>query len=105
MTFGNRLKSLRLLKGLTQAELAEQTHLSTTCINRYEHDLRESGIGIISVIADFFDVDINFLLGKTDRQLIDAADLNLIQKFHALDDRGKATVLNVLEHEYAHTPK
>ena len=106
ITFGDRLKSLRLSYGLTQAELAEQIHLSATCINRYEHNLREPGIGIISAISDFFDVDCNYLLGKSGKMpALNETDLILILKFHALDDRGKAAVLNALEFEYRNTAK
>lgn len=101
MTFGSRLKTLRLSKGLTQAELAKQLHLSATCVNRYERDIREPGIGVISVLADFFDVDCGYLLGAPSKTpAFDELDLALIQKFHTLDKRGQATVLNALEHEY-----
>ena len=96
---GSRLKELRRSRGLTQADLAAQIHLSPTCINRYEYDLREPDIETIGKIADFFDVDYNYLLGQTSNSP-PQEELDLIQKFRALDDRGKATVLNALEHEY-----
>lgn len=99
---GSRIKSLRLSKGLTQAALADQIHVSKACINRYECGLREPSIEVIGKIADFFGVDFNFLLGAPkESPHREEFDLILIHKFHALDSRGKSSVLNVLEHEYS----
>ena len=98
--FGRRLKELRLSRGLSQAELAAQLHLSSTTINRYEHGLREPSLDVLMAVAEFFSVDINYLLcysSESPRQY----STNLIIKFNALDDRGKSTVLNALEYEYS----
>lgn len=96
----DRLKELRLSKGLSQAELAVELHLSSTTINRYEHGLREPSLDILCGFAEFFGVDFNYLLDYPDKAPCQS-DASLISKFNALDDRGKSTVLNALEYEYS----
>lgn len=100
IAFGIRLKELRLSRGLSQAELAAQLHLSSTTINRYEHGLREPSLDSLRAVAEFFGVDYNYLLiypNDPPQQ----GSASLISKFNSLDDRGKSTVLSALEHEYS----
>ena len=97
----HRLRQLRLSKGLTQEELAEVLHISKETISRYESGLREPSISTLAAIVDFYDVDFNYILGVFDRQHFPADDdILMMHKFHSLDDRGKAAVLNTLEHEF-----
>ena len=100
--FGNRLRELRILRGLTQSDLAELMHITATTISRYELGEREPSIDSLNVIADFFDVDFNYLLGGSEKVTPQSEeDLSIIHRLHALDSRGKATVLNVLDYEYS----
>lgn len=102
----HRLKQLRLSRGLTQEELAAVFHISKETISRYESGLREPSISTLAAIVDFYGVDFNYLLGSSCKQhLQDDTDIMIIQKFHSLDDRGKASVLNVLEYEFKTTEK
>lgn len=61
--FGKALRQLRLGKKLSQAELAEYIGVSKSSINMYERGEREPGFETIEAIADFFNVDMNHLLG------------------------------------------
>lgn len=99
--FAYKLKQLRLSRGLTQEEFAKAIHTSAVAISRYENGSREPSISTLKAIADFYKVDFNYLLGSSGNQhLQDDTDIMIIQKFHSLDDRGKISVLNVLEHEF-----
>lgn len=100
--FGTRLRELRLLRGLSQAELAKQTHTLPTTISRYECGEQEPNLAILLDIARCLGTDPNYLLGYPDAPLTQS---DILAKFNALDDRGKAAVLNVLEHEYTRTYK
>ena len=47
MKIGNRLKELRVLKGLTQEELADRAELSKGFISQVERDLTSSSIATL----------------------------------------------------------
>lgn len=64
--FEERLKSLRIAKDLSQMDLAKQLKTSKSSINMYERGEREPGIETLERIADFFNVDLDYLLGKSD---------------------------------------
>lgn len=64
--FEERLKALRTSKQLSQMELAKQLKTSKSSINMYERGEREPGIETLEKIADYFNVDLDYLLGKSD---------------------------------------
>ena len=64
--FAERLKSLRTCKGLSQADFAKQIKLSKSSVNMYERGEREPGLETLERIADYFNVDMDYLLGKSD---------------------------------------
>ena len=61
-------KILRLLRGekeMSQQELADALGISKSAINMYERGERQPNIETLEAIADFFNVDIDYLLGRT----------------------------------------
>lgn len=64
--FKDRLKQLRRETELTQQELAKKLGVSFSSISMYERGEREPSFEMLEMIADFFNVDMNYLLGKTD---------------------------------------
>ena len=81
----------------------------------YERGEREPSFEVLETIADYFNVDLDYLLGKTDcenrsrieiRSNFEITDKErtMIEKFRKLDERGQAAVLNVLDHEYDSLP-
>lgn len=65
--FQNVFKRLRISSGLTQTEFAEKIGISRSTIGMYETGAREPDFEILERIADFFNVDIDYLLGRTDK--------------------------------------
>ena len=63
---GSRLKKLREERGLNQIELANILHISASAIGMYETDKRDPSDELKMLIADFFDVSVDYLVGKTD---------------------------------------
>ena len=59
----NRIKELRLKAGLTQMELAEKVGLTQQAISWLELGKREPSFRAVQVIADYFDVPIDCLMG------------------------------------------
>ena len=64
--YSERLRQLRNAHGLSQMEFSKRIGLSKSSINMYERGEREPNLETLERIADFFDVDLSFLLGKTD---------------------------------------
>lgn len=65
--FQNVFKKLRLSHGYTQAELADALGISRSRIGMYETGAREPDFETLEIIADFFNVDTDYLLGRTDK--------------------------------------
>lgn len=63
---GKKIKELRETKGLTQKELADKLGLSDGAIGFYETERRNPPIEILNKLADFFDVSVDYLLGRTE---------------------------------------
>lgn len=66
MKFHERLKSLRCSKNITQGELAKMTGLSRSAVSMYESGKRRPDYETLEMLADFFNVNMDYLLGKSD---------------------------------------
>lgn len=64
--FSERLKRLRMEKGITQKELADRLHISRSTIAGYESLGKEPDGEKLCALADFFGVSVDYLLGGTD---------------------------------------
>lgn len=64
--FCDRLRQLRNEKGLSQMELSKLLKISKSSVNMYERGEREPGLEMLELIADIFNVDMDYLLGKSD---------------------------------------
>ena len=62
--FNNIFKSLRQTRGYSQADLSEALEISRSSISMYENGNREPDFETLEKIADFFNVDIDYLLGR-----------------------------------------
>lgn len=65
-TFAERFKNLRIEKNLTQKELSDDLGISKSSIGMYENGNREPNFDLLEKIADYFNVDMDYLLGKSD---------------------------------------
>lgn len=65
-TFGERLRQLRLDKELTQEELANKFGLHKTRISQYELNKRQADDELKKKFAEYFNVSVDYLIGKTD---------------------------------------
>ena len=65
-SFGNRIKSLRNEQGLTQVQLADKLGVSKSTISMYENENRYPEFEAMENIADFFNVDMDYLYCKSD---------------------------------------
>ena len=65
MGFPEKLKKLRKEKNIYQKELAKFLGVSRPTITQYESGQRKPDYDTLKKIADYFDVSIDYLLGKT----------------------------------------
>lgn len=75
MNFGNRLKTLRIKKKLTQQQLADLLGLTKSVISAYENGLRYPAYDVLIKIARIFKVSTDFLLGVEIKREIDTSGL------------------------------
>lgn len=75
-TFSERLKSLRSEKGWSQQRLADELKLSKSSVNMYERGEREPGFETMEAIADTFNVDMDYLYGRTDVKIAEPIQFN-----------------------------
>ncbi len=64
--FSANLRALRKEKGLKQSELGLSLKLTQRKISYLESGKIEPSLSDLCLIADFFDVSVDFLLGRTD---------------------------------------
>ena len=60
-----RLKEIRKAKGISQLKMAMDLNTNQNTISRYETGEREPGIAELIRIADYFNVSVDYLLGRT----------------------------------------
>lgn len=61
-----RLKELRKKKRISQLKLALDLNINQNSISRYENLEREADYATLIKFADYFDVSLDYLLGRTD---------------------------------------
>lgn len=61
-----RLNFLRKQRGISQLKLAMDLNMNQNSISRYETGEREADYATLIKFADYFDVSIDYLLGRTD---------------------------------------
>ena len=86
--FGNRIKALRRKISLTQEELAERLNVSYQTISKWETGASLPDITLFPLLANFFDVTTDELLG-VDLAKKQAKVDEIIEEFHRLSNLGK----------------
>lgn len=62
-----RLKQLRKSKGLTQVALQMQTGIEQALLSKFENGERIPPTDTLMRLAEFYDVSIDYILGRTER--------------------------------------
>lgn len=64
--FSKRLKELRKKTGYTQKEMAQELNITQASYSNWERNKKKPTQEKLTVIADFFNVSTDYLLGQTD---------------------------------------
>lgn len=93
--FSERLRELRTKKGKTQQEMADLVGVNRATYSSYERDVSIPPYDKAKVFADFFNVNIDYLMGRSSERCI--------KKDYDIDlGAGLTLVLDMLDH--ADTP-
>ena len=81
-----RLKDLRVERGLNLEELAQETGISKSALGSYENDndeYKEINHGSLLKLADFYQVSVDYLLGLTNNRRYENTP---IEELHLSDE-------------------
>ncbi len=70
MSFSKRLKYLREQQNLTQKQVAESVGMAQMAYQRYEYGTREPAYKNLIALADYFDVSLDYLVGRSNNPKI-----------------------------------
>jgi transcriptional regulator with XRE-family HTH domain len=105
MAYGERISELRTKMKLTQEELAKRIGITRAALSHYEKNRREPDYETLQKLADFFDVNVDYLLGRT----VDPSPSNktdkpsdelttvMFHKWDQLDEKRRRQALKLIE--------
>lgn len=88
MNIGQKIKELRQENNLTQEELAEQLGVSPQAISRWENSTTYPDITLLPIIANMFDVTIDYLLDMDSYKMKEELK-NIIEQDDKFANQGK----------------
>ncbi|MDO4448634.1 MAG: helix-turn-helix transcriptional regulator [Lachnospiraceae bacterium] len=71
-----RIKELRLLFKMNQAEFGKKIGITKQCVSNWENNNIQPSIDMLIKIADIFSVTTDYLLGRDNRHYLDVTDLS-----------------------------
>lgn len=74
-SFTERLAQLKAERNLLQKTIAEDNQISLRALQYYERGEREPQMSVLIALADYFDVSIDYLVGRTDNPKVNATTL------------------------------
>lgn len=91
---GDILKELRQSKGLTQQELGDLVGISASNVRMIEKNQRNGSLDVVSKLADYFNVSIDYLEGKTNYKNSTEIATNIINKLIELNIINNVNEIN-----------
>ncbi|WP_288763816.1 helix-turn-helix domain-containing protein [uncultured Mitsuokella sp.] len=103
----NRIKELRVTKGLTQEELGNILNVQKAAISKYENGRAEPSVDILRKMTSFFKVSSDYLLGMSElvqppatpasTPPLSPQEQDLLRKYRVLTPNSRAAVDAVLD--------
>ena len=106
MSMIKNLKKLRQELGISQQKLADVILVSQQSVNKYENKDVEPDMETLIKIADFFDVSLDYLAGRTEvcemadkEKLSDlsADEARLVKEYRKLKDKQKKCITQLIK--------
>ena len=92
LALNENIKKLRITRGLNQVEFAKILCVTKQCVSNWENDNVVPSIDMLCKIADFFEVSTDYLLGRSERRVVEVSNLTDEQISHItsiVNDLGK----------------
>lgn len=105
MTFGEKLKSARTAKKLTQKQLAEMINVKHNSISDWESDRYKPDMDTVELLCGALDLTPTYIMGtKSDEEygnlvgiIMNEPDtLDMIEKYRMLDTEDKKAIRHVI---------
>ncbi len=98
MSFSLRIKELREERGLSQAGLAKELGVGTGSVGMWESTHEIPPVKKLLVIADYFGVSLDYLVGRSDVRLPSAAEQEpFIAEYMALSPARKELLKSLVK--------
>lgn len=107
MTFGSKLKSIRISMGLSQEDFAKRLNTTKQVISRYETEQRTPKITIAQTYADILGIPLNDLIDNNVELNIKSApitedalsesEMDLIKLFRLVPEESRPLVLSMIK--------
>jgi len=85
MTLGTRLKQLREERNITRKELSNLMNITYSSLSKYETNERFPEKELLVRLADYFDVSLDYLLGRSNARKTNEP---LNSAFHSISTEG-----------------
>lgn len=80
--FNENLKKLRLKRGISQVEFAQNLGVTKQCVSNWENDNVLPSIEMLIKISNYFNVTTDYLLGKEPMKVLDVSGLSEDEIIH-----------------------
>ena len=75
LALNENIKKLRIAQGINQVEFAKILCVTKQCVSNWENDNVVPSIDMLCKIADFFGVSTDYLLGRSEKRVIEVSNL------------------------------
>lgn len=86
MSFGDNLRTLIEERDITQKELARQLNIAPSTLGSYVQNVREPDFSTLKLLADYFDVSIDYLLDHYQKKNVTRQENELLRVFRSLTE-------------------
>lgn len=96
--FNQILVDLRIERGWTQEDLAKAIKVSKQAVSHYERGTRYPKPAVLEAIADVFNVDMDYLIGKSPvtTRLLTSEELWVVNAYRSASEDTKDAVAAIL---------
>lgn len=102
-----RLRQLRKATGANQAEIAKLLGISREAYSMYETNRRQPGNEMLRILANHYEVSVDYMLGRTDvpevAMYLENDEKFLLDTFRNVDSRARETIMTLVNYEASHT--
>ena len=92
------LKAIRNERGISQQTLAVALGITQQSVNKYENHKIEPDINTLIAIANYFDVTVDYLIGRTDENNLPVSSGNgLLNKYSQLNKSEKICIDTLID--------